>query len=90
MMIIGLLFSAQSMYVPTMPDDPLDVFVANIVGGNQGQAAWKDTVWSEQLIELLVCSCYCDCFSLATECPNGHNYLIQNVCRENFHLFNYG
>ena len=38
------------MYVPTMADDPVDVIVASLKGGNEGQESWIDTHWSEYKI----------------------------------------
>lgn len=35
------------MYVPTMADDPIDVIVAGLKGGNCGYESWIDTHWSE-------------------------------------------
>ena len=35
------------MYVPTMVDDPVDVIVSSLKGGNNGIASFIDTHWSE-------------------------------------------
>lgn len=37
------------MYVPTMDNDPVDVVLRNVTGGNCGVRDWKDTLWSKLL-----------------------------------------
>ena len=35
------------MYVPTMADDPVDVILSSLKGGNDGNQEWIDTHWSK-------------------------------------------
>lgn len=62
------------MYWPTMDDNLIDVFVDATTGT-------KDTWWSK-FINFCILN-----FIMFLECPNGHDYFVQDVCNSCILLF---
>ena len=67
------------MYWPTMPDNILDIVIAATAGTT-------DTWWSKFFLTIsiiiiailnLITNLY---FLFVSECPNGHDYFVKNVC----------
>ena len=67
------------MYWPTMPDNILDIVIAATAGTT-------DTWWSKFFFNYLNNNyCYFESHQqlyllFVSECPNGHDYFVQNVC----------